>query len=160
VQETDIDVHLSSESAGLPEIITRCIRRVQFCAGHRVWKHESKCAHLHGHNYVVLFHARAAELDNLGRVIDFSELKNRLGGWIDMHWDHGFILNRLDEEAIRAVGSIPRQKLYLIEGNPTAENLALYLLTCVAPGQMVETGVTVERIILWETENSCAEVSL
>jgi 6-pyruvoyltetrahydropterin/6-carboxytetrahydropterin synthase len=137
-----------------------CIRRVQFCAGHRVWKHESKCAHLHGHNYVAFFHAAASALDDLGRVIDFAELKNRLGGWIDANWDHGFILNREDREAIEAVQSIPGQKLYLVEGNPTAENLARHLLTSVAPGQMADVGVQVVKVILWETENSYVEAVL
>jgi 6-pyruvoyltetrahydropterin/6-carboxytetrahydropterin synthase len=137
----------------------QCIRRVQFCAGHRVWNHESKCAHLHGHNYVAFFHATADALDSLERVIDFSELKSRLGGWIDSHWDHGFILNRDDREAIDAVRAIPGQKLYLIKGNPTAENLAHYLLQCVARSQLRGSGVDIVKVVLWETENCYAEVA-
>ncbi len=38
-------------------------RRVQFCAGHRVHRHESKCRNLHGHNYVAFFTAEAERLD-------------------------------------------------------------------------------------------------
>lgn len=40
-----------------------CTRRLTFAAGHRVWKHEGKCAHPHGHNYVVEVTARAAARD-------------------------------------------------------------------------------------------------
>ena len=137
----------------------QCIRRVQFCAGHRVWKHESKCAHLHGHNYVAFFHASSEMLDGLDRVIDFSELKSRLGGWIDSNWDHGFILNREDREAIAAVRAIPGQKLYLLDGNPTAENLAHHLLYCVARHHLLGSGVDVVKVVLWETENSYVEVA-
>lgn len=137
-----------------------CTRRLQFCAGHRVWKHESKCAYLHGHNYVVFFEACAVDLDEIGRVIDFGELKKRLGSWLEEHWDHGFILSRKDEEAIRAVRSIPGQQLYLLDVNPTVENLSEHLLRVIAPQQLAGTGVQVVKVTLWETENCFAESRL
>ena len=56
--------------------------------GHRVFQHESKCAHLHGHNYRVHFTCEAEELDNIGRVIDFSDMKSRLCMWLEDNWDH------------------------------------------------------------------------
>ena len=46
-----------------------CTRRLTFCAGHRVLGHESKCAHPHGHNYVVYVTAEAEQLDDVGRVM-------------------------------------------------------------------------------------------
>lgn len=142
-----------------------CTRRVQFCAGHRLLGHESKCSHLHGHNYVALFHARASELDVVGRVIDFSVLKEKLGGWIDKHWDHGFICNLADKETMALLQSasvwFPNgQKKYAMPANPTAENMAEYLLRVVAPEVMAGTGVDVVKVTLWETENCFAEVSL
>ena len=136
------------------------VRRIQFCAGHRVWKHEHRCANLHGHNYVAFFHATAAELDPLGRVIDFGVLKDRLGSWIDQHWDHGFICHREDAEARQAMGAVPNQKVFLMEGNPTAENMAAYLLNTVGPKQLADTGVRLVRVVLWETENCSAEASV
>ena len=136
----------------------RCTRRIQFCAGHRIWGHENTCAHLHGHNYVALFHATAPELDPLGRVIDFSVLKSRLGRWIEENWDHGFVLHRDDREAIEAVRRVPGQKLFLLDGNPTAENMALHLLEVVAPAELAGLGVEVVKVTLWETENCFAEV--
>ena len=138
----------------------QCARRIAFCAGHRVLRHEGKCAHLHGHNYVAILHAGADALDHLGRVVDFSDLKHKIGGWIDEHWDHGFILYREDEEAIRALSSLQPQKLYLMDSNPTVENIALHLLCCVAPRLMAGTDVRIVRVQLWETENCLAEVSV
>jgi 6-pyruvoyltetrahydropterin/6-carboxytetrahydropterin synthase len=137
-----------------------CVRRIQFCCGHRVHRHESKCANLHGHNYVAFFHATAPALDPLGRVIDFGVLKARLGEWIDVEWDHGFVLWNEDAAAIGAMDAMPGQKLYLMDRNPTAENMALHLLHDVAPALMEGTGVRVTRVVLWETENCYAEVSL
>ncbi|MFY0580463.1 6-pyruvoyl trahydropterin synthase family protein [Cystobacter fuscus] len=135
------------------------VRRFQFAAGHRVHQHESKCKNLHGHNYVVHFHAEADEgLDALGRVIDFGVLKQRLGEWLEENWDHGFLLWKKDEEALEAVHRVRGQKLCTLDRNPTAENLALLLLHEVAPRVLEGTGVHVTRVVLWETENCYVEV--
>jgi 6-pyruvoyltetrahydropterin/6-carboxytetrahydropterin synthase len=136
-------------------------RRLQFCAGHRVHEHESKCRNLHGHNYVVFFHAVSETgLDPLGRVIDFGVLKSRLAPWVEDNWDHGMVLWRGDEEAISALSALPGQKLFLLPTNPTAENMALHLLEVVAPALLADTGVIIEKVVLWETENCFTEVSL
>lgn len=136
------------------------VRRIQFCAGHRVWQHEHRCANFHGHNYVAFVHAEADRLDPLGRVIDFAVLKERIGGWIDRHWDHGFICHASDTEALRALEAIPHQKVYRLDGNPTAENMADHLLRVVGPAELQDTGVRLVRVTLWETENCCAEAVL
>ena len=133
-----------------------CTRRIQFCAGHRVYDHESKCRNLHGHNYVVFLEAQAP-LDQIGRVIDFSVLKERLGGWIDRYWDHGFLIWENDGPALAALAMMPQQKLFLMPTNPTAENIAEFLLNFVGPGQLKGTGVRLTKVTVWETENCYAE---
>lgn len=147
------------------ETITTCTRRLSFCAGHRVAGHEHKCAHLHGHNYVVFVTAEANELDDLGRVIDFGVLKERVGGWLDAHWDHGFIIWQQDAPARDLLQAFsPRGdglpgKVFLLDRNPTAENLAGYLLESVCPTVLDDTGVSVTRIRVCETENCYAEAA-
>lgn len=141
-----------------------CTRRLQFCAGHRVMGHENKCAHLHGHNYVVELTA-ASELDSIGRVIDFSVLKMLVGSWIEQQWDHGFILNKDDRDAIAIVADfIPRdgakQKIHLMPYNPTAENMAKYLLEVIGPATLAGTGVRLVGVVVHETENCKAEATL
>lgn len=139
----------------------QAVRRIQFCAGHRVHEHESKCATPHGHNYVVYFHADIDELDSLGRVIDFSVLKEKLGGWIDLHWDHTFICYKEDKLTISLLEQAPKFKpLFIMDVNPTAENMADYLLRKVSPDLMKGTGVTVTKVVLWETENCFVEAFL
>jgi 6-pyruvoyltetrahydropterin/6-carboxytetrahydropterin synthase len=115
---------------------------------------------MHGHNYVVFFEATAEQLDGIGRVIDFSVLKEKLGGWIDQYWDHGFIAFRDDTEAIRAIESTSGHRLFLLPRNPTAENMADHLLRVVCPKQLEGTGVQVRRVVVHETENCYAEVIL
>ena len=142
-----------------------CTRRIQFCAGHRVVGHESKCAHLHGHNYVAFLHAEAEALDSIGRVIDFAVLKGTIGHWIEEEWDHGLVLYVADP-VIDQIRALPvwetgqQQKLFLLPTNPTAENMAAFLLETVGPEQLKGTGVRLRGVTLWETENCYAEVNL
>ena len=137
-----------------------CTRRIQFCSGHRVFGHEGKCQNLHGHNYVALITAQSDDLDSIGRVIDFSVLKDKIGGWIDLNWDHGFIVWAKDSEAINAVCSCKPSKVYYLPENPTAENMANYLLKTVCPTELSGTGVVVNVVRIWETENCYADASL
>lgn len=151
-----------------------CTRRIQFCAGHRVMGHENKCAHLHGHNYVAFFTAEAVpesayRTDDVGRVIDFSVLKERLGGWIDRFWDHGFLLHEMDHATIKAISALNAareeggeepQKVYVMPSNPTAENMAWWLLINVAPRLLADTGIRIRKVRIWETENCYADAEL
>jgi len=136
------------------------VRRIHFSAGHRLVGHEGACAYLHGHNYVVFIHA-AGDLDSVGRVIDFAVLKERVGGWIHEHWDHGFIVAAHDDDARRAIAAFTsnglKQKTYVLDRNPTAENLAHFLATDVSPRVLHGTDVKVVKIVVQETENCFAE---
>lgn len=140
--------------------------RYQFCAGHRIMGHENKCANLHGHNYVAFFHAEIGDgsegsLDKLGRVIDFSVLKSKMKEWIDTNWDHTMILYEKDAQTIEALKSCEWNKpVFLLNKNPTAENMARYLLEEVCPKVLEGTGVKVSKVVLWETENCYVEVEL
>lgn len=138
-----------------------CTRKIHFCAGHRVMNHESKCATVHGHNYYVHLVAQAEQLDNLGRVIDFSVLKEKIGGWIDQHWDHTFLVCDKDKDLIKALLSLPRKKdPFICPFNPTAEEMALYLLKEICPKLLEETNVVITKVIVYETDNCYAEATL
>ena len=136
------------------------MRRIRFCAGHRLRFHGGKCENLHGHNYVADFYVTGDQQDQVGRVVDFSELKKRCKGWIDEHWDHAFLLWDKDENGIAAIRSAEPHRLYLMPYNPTAENMARYLLEEVCPQILDGTGARASKVVIWETEDSFAEVSL
>jgi 6-pyruvoyltetrahydropterin/6-carboxytetrahydropterin synthase len=136
-------------------------RRLEFDAGHRVVNHESKCATLHGHRYVVEIVATAPNLDGIGRVIDFSVLKQKIGKWLDDNWDHTCVLYKEDTETIQALFKLPRAKdPFVTDWNPTAENMAAFLLREVCPRELEGTGVTVTEVIVWETPNCRATAKL
>ena len=136
------------------------IRQLKFCAGHRLYKHESKCAFFHGHNYrvdiEVVGQGGGTEVDAVGRVVDFSQIKQRMLGWLDAHWDHAFIVFEQDQNALAAVRMVEPTKYFVLPWNPTAENMARYLLEVVAPEVLGDLGVIAREVRVWETEESCA----
>lgn len=145
-------------------------RKIHWCSGHRVMGHENKCAHLHGHNYTALITCRLLDegegVDKIGRVVDFSVIKDVFDGFVQAEWDHGFILSKHDRDARTIIGSFlpqpnftgmyrPDQKLFIMDKNPTAENMAEYLGTVVAKN--LPAGLIVTRVRVWETENCYAD---
>lgn len=136
------------------------MRRIRFCAGHRLFKHGGKCEHFHGHNYVADFFVTSEAQDSVGRIVDFSDLKTRCKGWLDEHWDHSFLVYDQDENAIAALKMVQPSRLFRLPYNPTAENMAKYLLEVAAPEFMKGSGAIVVRVRIWETEDSYAEAAL
>lgn len=123
--------------------------------GHRVFGHESKCAHLHGHNYRVTFTCHAAKLDPLGRVLDFSEISKRLCNWLEENWDHRFLIWDQDTDAKRLQLMDP-EGIVQVFFNPTAENMAQHLLFDIAPMLLQDTNVKAIKIRVEETRKCSA----
>jgi 6-pyruvoyltetrahydropterin/6-carboxytetrahydropterin synthase len=136
-----------------------CTRRIEFDAAHRVRLHESKCRHLHGHRYAVEATFAADALDALGRVVDFGVIKEKLGGWIDAHWDHAAILHAEDKALGAAIARETGQDIFYLPDNPTAEHLAAYLFNTVCPQLFGAQGVACIRLRVWETPNCYADAS-
>jgi 6-pyruvoyltetrahydropterin/6-carboxytetrahydropterin synthase len=136
------------------------MRRIKFCAGHRLHGHGGKCEFFHGHNYVADFHVTGKQTNHVGRVIDFAELKKLFKGWLDENWDHGFVLGQDDQNGLAAIKMVEPCKYYVLPNNPTAENMAEHLLHQVCPILLVGTGVVVTKVVVWETDESFAEAAL
>lgn len=136
------------------------MRRIKFCAGHRLYKHGGKCEHFHGHNYVCDFFVTGETQDSVGRVLDFADLKARCKGWLDEHWDHSFLVSHEDDNAIEALRMVKPCRLFVMPYNPTAENMAKYLLEVVCPKILEGSGSTATRVRIWETDESYAEACL
>jgi 6-pyruvoyltetrahydropterin/6-carboxytetrahydropterin synthase len=141
-------------------MITSCTRKIEFDAAHRVVGHENKCKFLHGHRYCLEVTAFADELDNVGRVVDFGVLKEVLGGWIDQNWDHNTILNQSDKELGNHIDASTEQKTFYLPYNPTAENMASYLLSEICPRLFKDYPIKIRKIKLYETPNCFAVAKL
>lgn len=141
--------------------------------GHRVVGHEGKCRHLHGHNYRVHFNCESAELDDVGRVIDFTEIKTRLCMWLEDNWDHKFLA--WEKDTLIAAMYLPcgltheqhkedwlncAESFVFVPFNPTAENMAQYLVEVIAPEQLKGTGIILKSCTIDETAKCSASYSL
>jgi len=124
-------------------------REIRFCYGHRLLEYGGKCRHLHGHNGRAVITLAAAALDPLGMVLDFSRLQRAVGGWIDEHLDHKMLLHKDDPllPLLRQQG----EPVYVMDVNPTAENIARLLFEVTA-----QQGFPVVEVKLWETDTCFA----
>lgn len=126
--------------------VTRVIR---FCYGHRLLHYQGKCQHLHGHNGRVVITLEGAQLDGLGMVLDFTHIKRVVSAWIDQHLDHKMLLHR--EDPLVPLLQDTGEPLFLMDVNPTAENIAR-LIFDMASSQ----GFPVVEVKLWETDDCFA----
>jgi 6-pyruvoyltetrahydropterin/6-carboxytetrahydropterin synthase len=122
----------------------RVSRRIDFCYGHRLLDYDGKCKHLHGHNGRAIVTVEAPRLGDSGMVLDFSEIKRVVSRWVDDNLDHRMILARNDP-AVPALEELG-EPLFLIDANPTAENIAKLIFDYA-----VEQGFPVVEVKLWET---------
>jgi 6-pyruvoyltetrahydropterin/6-carboxytetrahydropterin synthase len=127
----------------------RVTKEISFCYGHRLLDYAGKCRNLHGHNGRAVVTLEAPELDALGMVVDFTEIKRTLGSWIDQTLDHRMILHR-DDPAIpefRRLG----EPFIEVDVNPTAETIAKLIFD-----HAMERGLPVVEVTMWETDSSFA----
>jgi 6-pyruvoyltetrahydropterin/6-carboxytetrahydropterin synthase len=124
-------------------------RELTFCYGHRLLDYNGKCKHLHGHNGRAVITLAAETLDALGMVLDFSDLKRVVGGWIDEQLDHKMLLHRDDPvlPLLRQQG----EPVHVLDVNPTAENIARLIFDVTAA-----RGFPVVEVKLWETDSCYA----
>jgi 6-pyruvoyltetrahydropterin/6-carboxytetrahydropterin synthase len=127
--------------------------------GHRVHGHESKCAHLHGHNYRITFSCASDSLDAIGRVLDFSVIKEKLCMWLEVSWDHKFLIWERDPW-VGPLALIDALGLVAVPFNPTAENMAAHLLNEIGPIMLRGTGVRLICVRVEETRKCSASAVL
>ena len=123
--------------------------------GHRVYGHEGKCRHLHGHNYRIHFTCESTTLDHVGRVVDFTVIKERLCNWVEEMWDHRFLIWKEDPMCEVLLNRTP-ESIVLLPFNPTAENMARFLVETVAPVELNGTGVHLTAVTIEETAKCSA----
>jgi 6-pyruvoyltetrahydropterin/6-carboxytetrahydropterin synthase len=110
-----------------------------FAAGHALRNYHGKCENLHGHNYRVRVTLQGAELDSIGLLVDFVQVKKLMQTVVD-RLDHQF-LNELP----------PFDEL-----NPSAENIARYFYDEISGGLRGDGRVTLRQIKIWETDTTSA----
>ncbi|MEK6260593.1 MAG: 6-carboxytetrahydropterin synthase [Planctomycetota bacterium] len=127
----------------------RVTKEIDFCYGHRLLNYDGKCKHLHGHNGKAVIVLEGEQLDHRGMVIDFSDIKKQVAGWIDANLDHRMILHEADPivPILQKLG----EPMHIVSENPTAENIAKLIYDFAKSHQL-----PVREVSLWETFNSYA----
>jgi 6-pyruvoyltetrahydropterin/6-carboxytetrahydropterin synthase len=108
-----------------------------FAAGHALRNYHGKCENVHGHNYRVQVTVEGSELDEIGLLVDFAEVKKLIRGVV-ARLDHRFLNELAPFDAI----------------NPSAENLARYFYDEVSSG--LTAGPHLREVRIWETDITCA----
>ena len=110
-----------------------------FSSAHQLRGYKGKCENLHGHNYRVEIYARGRELNEIGLLVDFVELKEAANELVD-YLDHQN-LNELEP--------------FVAEQNPSAENLAKFILESLAE-RLNDGRVQIYKVRCFETPTSVA----
>ena len=125
-------------------------KRIDFCYGHRLLDYDGICKHPHGHNAIVEVDVRTGSLDSRNMVVDFSDIKRIVKGWIDRELDHKMIL-RHDDPLVGPLQELG-EPVYILESNPTVERIARLIFDNARAA-----GVNVVAVRVWETPNSIAQ---
>ena len=113
-----------------------------FNAAHSLRGYQGKCANIHGHTWIVEILVAGNQLDELGMIIDFGELK-KIVKEKTAQLDHQYI----NELAEFGDGGL----------NPTAENIARYLYRQLQK-ELANTHpqISLLEVKVWESNSSCA----
>jgi 6-pyruvoyltetrahydropterin/6-carboxytetrahydropterin synthase len=122
----------------------RVTREIEFCYGHRLLNYDGKCRHLHGHNGKAVIVLEAQALDSRGMLVDFADIKRQVQRWIDENLDHNMILCR--EDPLLPLLQERGERVFVIDCNPTAENIARLIYDRAS-----DAGLPVVEVTLWET---------
>jgi len=110
-----------------------------FSSAHQLRGYKGKCENLHGHNYKIEIYARGRELNNIGLLVDFVELKQAADDLV-AYLDHKN-LNELEP--------------FVVERNPSAENVARFCLQKLA-AKLNDDRVEIYKVRCFETPTSVA----
>ena len=110
-----------------------------FAAGHALRNYRGKCENVHGHNYRCQVTVEGEQLDEVGLLVDFVELKRVVHSVLD-RLDHVWLNDFRPFDTI----------------NPSAENIAKYIYDEVLAGLGKRDGVRLAYVKLWETDTSSA----
>jgi 6-pyruvoyltetrahydropterin/6-carboxytetrahydropterin synthase len=124
-------------------------KRIDFCYGHRLLDYDGICKHPHGHNAVAEIEVRTDALDMRNMVVDFSDIKRIVKGWIDRELDHKMIL-RHDDPLVKPLQSLG-EPIFIVDSNPTVERIARLIYEVSR-----EQALPVVRVTVWETPTSWA----
>ena len=114
----------------------KLVVKKEFSSAHILVGHPGACKRMHGHNWVVEAKVEGEQINKIGMVIDFKDIKNQLEN----------IISKLDHQYLNDLEPF-------IENNPTAENISKYIYKELSKNINTDN-IKVSEIKLWETSSS------
>ena len=119
--------------------------------------HNNLCHNFHGHTAIVEFIFEGEKDAISGMVVDFGVLKSLLNNTVVRYLEHGIAVNKNDDpEIINIVKKRNIEKVVMLDGEPTAENLAEWAYNLME-NELDLPFVKLKKVIWHETENNKAE---
>ena len=115
----------------------------EFSAAHALRGYQGKCENLHGHNWKVEVFVRGEQLDEIGLLVDFRELKSATRN----------VMKRLDHLNLNELPPFDDDL------NPSSENLAAFILKKIGE-EINDNRVKVYKVRVWETPSTNATFEL
>lgn len=105
-------------------------KRMEIAGAHNLkLDYESKCANLHGHNWIVTVHCKSSTLNTNGMVVDFTNIKK-------------MVHDKLDHQYLNTI----------VDFNPTAENISKWICDQVPNCYKVEVQESEGNIATYERD--------
>lgn len=115
-------------------------KKFSFDAAHHIEGHQGQCQHIHGHSWKVELVVSGDDLNSLGMLADFKELRGLAKQVIEAY----------DHKNLNDVCAF----------NPTAENLAAFIHSFIKTRLAFLYDPSIVKVVavrVWESEDSCAE---
>ena len=85
-------------------------KRMEIAGAHQLnLPYESKCANLHGHNWIVNVYCKSKELTDYGMVIDFNPTAENMAKWICDNVPHCYKVEVQESEGNTATYEVDEQ---------------------------------------------------
>ncbi len=110
---------------------------LDFASAHSLRGYPGDCAKLHGHNWKIEVEVIGSQLNEVGMVIDFKQIK-KYAKEVVAELDHSFL----------------NDHPYFTEINPTAENIAQYIYQQIQQ-RIEDDTVKMHRLTVWENDRNC-----
>lgn len=114
---------------------------LDFASAHSLTNYPGDCSKLHGHNWKIEVQVEGNQLNDIGMLVDFKDIKRQAKAIIK-DLDHSYL----------------NDHPFFKEQNPTAENIAYYLYSEMK--QRIESDtVRMHSITVWENDRNCVTYS-
>lgn len=107
-------------------------------SAHKLIGYHGKCANIHGHTWWIEITVIGTELNPLGILMDFKDIKQLIIPRTIQRFDHQLLNDHKPFDKI----------------NPTAENLSKYVFEDIESSMLLPRNIKLKSVTIWESEKA------